>query len=57
MAPWLTRGWGRGQNSTFSEYGHVAYQMKGNDECSNMQAHILSLQAPSAPGVGSKVKT
>ena len=43
------------QNSTFSEYGHVAYQIKGNDGCSNMQSHILSLHAPSIPGVGSKV--
>ena len=23
--PW---GWGQGQNSTFSEHGHVAYQIK-----------------------------
>ena len=23
------RGWGRGQNSFFSEYGHDAYQIKG----------------------------
>ena len=43
------------QNSTFSEHGHVAYQIKGNDECINMQAHILSLQAPSIPMVGSNV--
>ena len=52
-----TRGGSKGQNSTFSEHGHVAYQVKGNDKCSNMQAHILSLHAPSTPGVGSKVKT
>ena len=44
----------KGQNSTFSEHSHVAYQGKGNDTCSNMQAHILSLRAPSTPGVGSK---
>ena len=25
------RGLGRGQNPTFSEYGHVSYQIKGND--------------------------
>ena len=31
------------KNSTFTELGHVAYQIKANDECSNMQAHILSL--------------
>ena len=34
-------GWGCGQNSTFSEYGHFAYQIKGNDTCSNMVANIL----------------
>ena len=49
--------WGWGQNSTFSEHGHVAYQIKGNGKCSNMQAHILSFHTPSTPGVGSKVKT
>ena len=37
------RGWGRGQNSTFSQYGHVAYQIKGNDPCSNMTANILPI--------------
>ena len=31
----------KGQNSTFSEHGHVAYQIKGNHECSNMVANIL----------------
>ena len=36
----------KGQNSTASEQGHVAYQIKGNAECSNIQAHILSLHAP-----------
>ena len=25
----LIGGWGRGQNSTFSEYGQVVYQIKG----------------------------
>ena len=30
-----------GQNSTFSEHGHVAYQIKGNHECSSMVANIL----------------
>ena len=44
----------KGQNSTFSEYAHVAYQIKGNHKCSNMQAHILSLHTPSTPGVGVK---
>ena len=47
----------KGQTSFFSEYGHVAYYIKGNDECSNIQARILSLHTPSTPGVGSNVKT
>ena len=49
--------WGvgsKGQNSSFSEHGHVAYQIKGNHKCSNMQGHILSLHTPSTPGVESK---
>ena len=31
----------KGQNSTFSEHGHVAYKIKGNHKCSNMVANIL----------------
>ena len=42
------------QNSKFSEHGHVAYQIKGNGDCSNMKAHILSLHTPSTRRVGSK---
>ena len=34
-------------NYTFSEHGHVAYQIKGT-----MHANILSLQTPSTPVVG-----
>ena len=30
-----------GQNSTFSEHGHVGYEIKENQECSNMVANIL----------------
>ena len=41
----------------FSEHGHFAYQIKGNDKFSKMQAYILSLHVPLTPGVGSKVKT
>ena len=36
------RGWG--QNSVFSEHGHVAYQIKGNHEFSNMVTKILPTQ-------------
>ena len=32
-----------GQNSTVSEHGHAAYQIKGNHECSNMVAQIMLL--------------
>ena len=28
-------------NSTFSEHGHVAYQIKENHECSNMVPNIM----------------
>ena len=31
----------RGQNKTFSEYGHVAYQIKADDSCSKVVASIL----------------
>ena len=31
---------GLGQMSTFSEHCHVAYQIKGNHECTNMVADI-----------------
>ena len=31
----------KGQSSFFSEHGHVAYETKGNHECSNMVANIL----------------
>ena len=30
----------------FSEHGHVAYQIKGNHECSNTVANILSADPP-----------
>ena len=30
----------------FSEHGHIAYQIEGNDECNNMQAYILFLHTP-----------
>ena len=38
------------------EYGHVEYQIKGNDDCSNMQPHNLSLHTPLTPEAGSKFK-
>ena len=53
----LTLGVGSvGQNSTFSEHGHVAYQNKENHKCSNMVATILptdSLHPPPDLWLGS----
>ena len=40
---------GGGQNSTFSEHGCVAYQIKGNHRCSNMLANILPTFCPQTP--------
>ena len=31
----------KGQNSTFSKHGHVAYQIERNQKCSTMVAYIL----------------
>ena len=39
------------QNSTFSEYGHFAYQIKENHECSKIVANILPVDSPD-PGDG-----
>ena len=41
----------------FSEYGHVAYQIKADDVCSNMVANIFPTDTPSTQGVGSKGQT
>ena len=35
-----------GQISTFSEHGHVAFQIKENHECSTMLANILPADTP-----------
>ena len=43
----------KGQNSTFSEQGHVAYQIKWNVECSIMVENILPVQNFSEYGHGS----
>ena len=51
------RGWGRGQNETFSEYGHVAYQIKADNASSNMVANILPTDTSLTQGVGSKGQT
>ena len=36
------------------EYGHVAYQIKGNEVYNNMPANSLPVHSPLTPGVGSK---
>ena len=48
---------GQGQNETFSEYGHVAYQIKADEAGSNMVANILHTDTASTQGVGSKGQT
>ena len=44
------------QNSTFSEHGHVAYQIKGNHECSKFVSKHLPAGSQGTPNsvVGSK---
>ena len=45
--PPLTLGMGSvGQNTAFSEHGHVAYQIKENYNCSNMVPNILTAATP-----------
>ena len=46
----------KGQNSTFPEHGHVAYQIKEKHECSNRVADILPADPsrPPFPAVGIK---
>ena len=39
------------ENSTFSEHGHVAYQIKGNHKWSNMVANIWPTDP--SPALGS----
>ena len=43
------------EKSTFSEHGHVAYQIKRSHKCSNIVANILPAD-PHPLGVGSKGK-
>ena len=45
--PLMPLTWLIGQKSTFSEHGHVAYQITGNHEYSNMVANILRTNPPS----------
>ena len=43
----------KGQNSTFSEDGQSAYQIKGNHECSNMEAFLPAEPPPLTLRMGS----
>ena len=45
------RMWSGGQNTTLSEHGHVAYQIKENQECSIMVANILPSDQHPVDGV------
>ena len=40
----------------FSKYGHVAYQIKADDDCNNMVANILHTDIPGTQGKEPKVK-
>ena len=42
--------------SLFSEYGHVPYQIKAEEGCSNMVANSLPTDTPLTLGWGQKVK-
>ena len=46
--------WDRGQNFAFSEYGHVAYQIKRNGVWINMVANFLPVDPFPTLGVGSE---
>ena len=43
----------KGQNSTFSEYDHVTYQVKENYTCNSMVANVMPVDPPD-PGAGDK---
>ena len=42
-----------GVGAIFSEYGHVAFQIKADNVCSNMVANILPTNTPLTQGMGS----
>ena len=54
QSPGVDEGGGANvQNQTFPEHGHVAYQIKAHDACSNMIANIFPQTYP-RPGRGVK---
>ena len=47
QSPGWTKGVGsKSQNSSISEHGHVAYQIKRNHKCSNMGGNVLAADPP-----------
>ena len=56
-APGVDLGGGGRPKLNFSEYDHVAYQIKADNFCNNMVANILPTDTPSTQGVGSKGQT
>ena len=46
---WIKVVGSKAQNSTSSEYGHVAYQIKRNHTCSNIIGNILPADTPPPP--------
>ena len=57
-SPWGgLRGWAEAKIKLFSEYGHVAYQIKADNFCNIMVVNIFPADTPWAKGVGSKGQT
>ena len=50
-------GGAEAKSKFFSEYGHVAYQIKANEACTNMVKNILHTDTPLTSWVGSKGQT
>ena len=53
-SPWVHLRDGAEAKNKLSEYGHVSYQIKAYDACSNMVANVLPTDTPWTPGMGSK---
>ena len=50
------RGWDQAKINIFLKYGHVPYQIKAEEGCSNMLGNILPRDTPLTLGWGKKVK-
>ena len=51
------KAWSGLSGLSFSEYCHVAYQIKADNVCSNMEPNILPTDTPLTQGAGSKGQT